>query len=178
MSPAILQISIGILLRCAAKMQFMTGMYWYARSPDTLKTRIRDCKVGRRSGSCASLLMPVLAPLADMPGLESVRSRVWWLVYASARVRAPAIIVVLEAERSASVVLEMRVRRFVIMASSTRRKGRYLFASSEVGGGLRMVLPLGASLLFGPWRVSFFFAGGRSEVPSAISMSSPLAISF
>jgi len=80
--------------------------------------------------------------------------------------------VVLVAERSLSVVLAIRERRFAIMASSTRRNGRYLFASSEALVGLGRV-PLGVSLLLGPWSVScFFFAGWVSETPSAILLSS------
>lgn len=55
-------------------------------------------------------------------------------MYASARVRAPAIIVVVGLmEMSEGVVSARRPRRLLVMASSTRRKGRYLFASSEAG---------------------------------------------
>lgn len=30
-------------MRCAANVVFIIGMYWCARSPDTDRTRIRDC---------------------------------------------------------------------------------------------------------------------------------------
>ena len=44
MSPASFRMSIGIRRRWAAKVVFMMGMYWWARSPETDTTRIRDCK--------------------------------------------------------------------------------------------------------------------------------------
>ena len=49
-----------------------------------------------------------------------------------ARVKAPAICVVLVDEMSNSDVMEMRVRREVSRQSSMSAKGRYLFASSRL----------------------------------------------
>ena len=36
-------------------MQFISGMYWCARSPETERIRMRDCSIGRRIGSRPSL---------------------------------------------------------------------------------------------------------------------------
>jgi hypothetical protein len=41
-SPANLRISMGMCFRCAAKMLFITGIYWLARSPETLTIRMRE----------------------------------------------------------------------------------------------------------------------------------------
>ena len=35
-------MSIGIRRRCAAKVVFIMGMYWCAKSPETETTRMRD----------------------------------------------------------------------------------------------------------------------------------------
>lgn len=57
-------------------------------------------------------------------------------MYDSARVRAPAIWVVLVVARSVSVVVDIRLRRDVRRLSSMRAKGRYLFASLRLLGVL------------------------------------------
>lgn len=46
MSPAIFAMSIGMLRRWQAKMVFMMGMYWCAKSPDTETIRMRDVREG------------------------------------------------------------------------------------------------------------------------------------
>lgn len=40
-SPASFRMSMGIRRRCAAKVVFIIGMYWCARSPETDRTRMR-----------------------------------------------------------------------------------------------------------------------------------------
>lgn len=47
-SPLILQMSMGICKRWQAKMVFMMGMYWCARSPLTERMRMRAVNVGGR----------------------------------------------------------------------------------------------------------------------------------
>ena len=66
-SPAILQMSIGIPRRWDAKMQFMRGMYWAARSPLTERIRIRDCRLGGREGSRPSLPPGLAGPTLEGP---------------------------------------------------------------------------------------------------------------
>lgn len=61
MSPASLTISIGIRRRWHAKVVFMIGMYWCARSPETLRTRIRDCRpVGVEEEESGATVVEVL----------------------------------------------------------------------------------------------------------------------
>lgn len=121
LSPAILQMSMGIVRRwpggwgfgisieqiascwedflggrrwgsLQAKMVFMIGMYWCARSPETESIRIRGFKVagwvrfgseGAKSGSAVVLVEVVVERAMDC-----------LLIYVSARVRAPAMEVV------------------------------------------------------------------------------------
>lgn len=68
--------------------------------------------------------------LLDEPVSEKVM--VALLIYDRARVRAPAIWVVLVVEISISVVVERRLRREASRLFSMRVKGRYLFASSRL----------------------------------------------
>lgn len=127
MSPASLRMSIGIRRRWAAKVVFIMGMYWCAKSPDTDTTRIRLCR-------------PVGISLVPRPagvGLEeepvSEKFSVALLMYERASVRAPAICVVVVVEMSDSVVVEIKFRREERRQSSMSANGRYLFASSRCG---------------------------------------------
>lgn len=61
MSPASLRMSMGMRRRWAAKVVFIIGMYWWARSPDTEITRIRDCSPLRVS--CAEASASVVSGL-------------------------------------------------------------------------------------------------------------------
>lgn len=46
MSPDSLAMSMGMPMRWHAKMVFMSGMYWCAKSPETDNIRIRDMSAG------------------------------------------------------------------------------------------------------------------------------------
>ena len=63
----------------------------------------------------------------------SLNAIVALFMYESARVRAPAIWVVLVVATSVSVVVDIRFRRDVRRLFSISAKGRYLFASLRVG---------------------------------------------
>jgi len=126
-SPASFNMSIGIRRRCAAKVVFIIGIYWCARSPETERTRIRLCRpVGD------SLASRVVVGFEVDPAF--VYERVTLLMYESASVKAPAISVFLVVVMSSSVVLAIKLRSEVRSAFSMSAKGRYLFASERLVG--------------------------------------------
>ena len=130
------RMSMGMDRRWHAKMAFMMGMYWCARSVEGEAeiSRIRDCSDVLRASlvdevswwplpvpSLAVLLPPPPLPISDSAYVMD--SRLMWL---SARVRAPAIMVDVLLATASGVVLDSRRVRFRTSSSSTRRKGRYL----------------------------------------------------
>lgn len=126
-SPASFRISMGILRRCAAKVVFMMGMYWCARSPETETTSIRLCRP-----VCASPASSADVGLDDPPVLEY--ASVALFIYESASVSAPAICVLRVEVMSCSVVEPIRLRSDLRRAFSITAKGRYLFASERLAG--------------------------------------------
>jgi hypothetical protein len=151
------RMSMGMDRRWQAKMAFMMGMYWCARSVEGEAEirRIRDWRVLLLVVTASVVLVELLSAAAvpvvvdEAPIIDSawrMDSRLIWL---RARVRAPAIMVDVAEETESGVVVERRVVRLWRSSSSTRRKGRYLLPSSEVvvmvvvvdeGGGLRLSL--------------------------------------
>lgn len=122
MSPANFKISIGTLNLWAAKVLFMIGIYWCAKSPDTETTRIRlwsptgVSDVSRVAGAgCAA--EPV-----------SRKFIVALFIYDNAIVSAPAICVVVVVAISVSVVLDINFLNDSRRLFSMSAKGRYLLA--------------------------------------------------
>ena len=85
-SPEILQMSIGMLRRWQAKIVFIIGIYWAARSPETERIKMRG-----RSGRAWMVAEEESAGVAL--GLVEA-SCCCLLIYVRARVRAPDIAVV------------------------------------------------------------------------------------
>lgn len=132
MSPAILQMSMGIERRWVAKIVFIMGMYCAARSPLTLRMRMREVRGG---GERLSAVV-VVGGWELLVGVGE-REAVYLLMWVRARVRAPAMAVVGLPGRMEAGVVARRWAREARRVSWMRRKGRYLFASSvgaEVGG--------------------------------------------
>ena len=76
-------------------MQFMSGMYWAARSPLTERIRMRDWRVGGVACSMPSFPPGFAGP--TLPEAEEVeeRRRDRLFMYVRAKVRAPAMEVVM-----------------------------------------------------------------------------------
>ena len=101
MSPATLQMSMGMERRWHAKIVFMIGMYWWARSPDTERMRMRGRRVvGRVDCEVLLLLLLPVGSAAAVAGFGNVTlvAAAWLicsrLMCVNARVRAPAMEVV------------------------------------------------------------------------------------
>lgn len=122
MSPAILQMSMGIDRRWAAKMQFIIGIYWAARSPLTLRIRMREVRADLDGVSRLAVVWLAVG--------VGERESVVLLIWVRASVSAPAMAVVGLWGRECGGVVERRWVRDVSSISWIRRKGRYLFASS------------------------------------------------
>lgn len=139
-SPANFKISIGIRFLCAAKMEFMTGMYWLARSPDTDTMRMRDVR-GTRStcvfSESASAARDVLSAEAAVGACRIVCLLMW----VRAIERAPPMSVVGVASRWLSFVSLSSLAKLRRMALSTTANGRYLFALSAMWPSLSFPCP-------------------------------------
>lgn len=140
-SPANLKMSTGMRECWAAKIRFISGMYWLARSPDVLMMRIRDVSATLSPGFACAAEASALAAAAAAAAAEEVKEIVVLLMYESASVRAPAMRVVLVAAISSGVVVSSRFRKLERTSSSTRRKGRYLFASLDEMAELPLLAP-------------------------------------
>ncbi len=103
-------------------MQFIMGMYWAARSPLTLRMRMREVRTGLEGVSGFAVIWLVLG--------VGERESVDLLMWVRANVSAPAIAVVGLLGRESGEVVERRWVRDVRRVSWISRKGRYLFASS------------------------------------------------
>lgn len=147
-------MSMGMDRRWQAKMAFMMGMYWWARSVEGEAdiNRIRDC----------SALVEPLSPVEEMallvlasavvveeevvvvPIIDSAYAMDSRLTLLRASVNAPAIMVAVLDATESGVVVERRVVRLRRTSSSTMRKGRYLLPSggggAPVEGGLTLSL--------------------------------------
>ena len=130
-SPASFSTSIGTRRCCAANMEFMRGMYWPARSPDTDTTSTRasstvgvDSPWPRSSVGNDTAAVPEMLVGCCEPSAVIVR-----LTYESARVSAPATGGSASASTSDVVVAERRAVSRVTIVCSMTAKGRYLFAS-------------------------------------------------
>lgn len=121
----------------------MIGMYWCARSvegeADT--SRIRDCNAWGPPSVVPASPVVLFGTLED-PMSDSDTSMDSRLIYDSASVRAPAIMVDVLEVMASGVVLDRRSVRFCNNSSSTRRKGRYLLPllEEEDEGGLTLSL--------------------------------------
>lgn len=116
-------MSIGMLSRWQAKIEFMIGIYWCARSPLTESMRMRE----RRGGEADSFDKTGL-----LVGATEDKRRRCLPTWVSARVRAPAMDVVGIAGSDVAEVVARRWESDATRVSWISRKGRYLFASSEV----------------------------------------------
>lgn len=120
---------MGIFFLCAAKIEFMTGMYWLARSPDTETMRMRDVR-GTRStwvfSESASAARDMLSAVAAVGACNMYDL----LMYVRARESAPPISVVGVAARWLSLVSSSSFARFRRIASSIKANGRYLLGFS------------------------------------------------
>lgn len=130
-SPASFKISMGIRFLCAAKIEFITGMYWFARSPDTETMRMREVSDMRSTWAFSESASAAREALSADAAVGACRI-VCLLICVSARDRAPPISVVGVASRWLSLVSFSSLTKFCSMALSTTANGRYLFALSAV----------------------------------------------
>ena len=132
-------------------MEFMTGMYWFARSPDTETMRIRDVR-GTRStwvfSESASAERAVLSAEAAVGACRIVCLLMW----VRARERAPPISVVGVASRWLYFVSLSNFTKLRKMALSTTANGRYLLALSAMACSLSFVAPFVPILSLVPCR--------------------------
>lgn len=121
------QMSMGMERRWQAKIVFIMGMYWWARSEvgETVRMKIRDWRV---PCDCwvESRFVCGEGSFAEGPLVDSAKAMVSRLMYDSARVRAPAILVEVLLETSSGRVALSNLVRLERSSSSTSRKGRYL----------------------------------------------------
>lgn len=122
-SPASFKMSIEMWRRWQAKMLFMIGMYWDARSPDTERIRMREVRPAVEEVWSVDVT-PLKVPAAEVVVLSVVEvvegaDRVALDMCVRAIVRAPAIIVDGVSERSVVEVEEIRERRLLVRACST-----------------------------------------------------------
>ncbi len=108
-SPAILQISMGIDNRWAAKIQFIIGIYWAARSPLTLRMRMREVRTGLDGVSGFAVVWLAVG--------VGERESVVLLMWVRASVSAPAMAVVGLLGRECGEVVESRWVRDVSSVS-------------------------------------------------------------
>jgi hypothetical protein len=112
-------MSMGMERRWQAKMVFIIGMYWCAKSPETERMRMR----GWRDGGAVSGFRALSAALVVVGlGVVVEALRVHLFMYVRARVRAPAMLVV--GVREEGGVVSRRVEREVRRVDWIWRKGR------------------------------------------------------
>lgn len=114
----------------------MIGIYWSAKSPLTLTTKILHCNPATPVALGSAAEEKLKAPAGALGSADEVTvllSGAVWIcfdMYVSARVKAPERAVLVVLRREAGVVVLRRLSRFEVMAASIVAKGRYLFASA------------------------------------------------
>lgn len=127
--------SIGMLSLWQANMEFIIGMYWWARSVDgdSVMMRMRDCRelLVLLVGSVA-VAADCSAKVAEMPVVDSWYCWARRLMKLNANVSAPAIIVLVFCWIVSGEVVDIKLLRFLMNSSSISRKGRYFLLSDSV----------------------------------------------